>query len=95
MDKKDFKVVNEVLETDGCRVMGLGLAKIEGYSVVVNVSLDYLERAVKVLKVLHKGEKDANVDIAITRDHPLIIGEYNKETGTIAGIVLAPRITGD
>jgi len=43
--------------------------------------------------VLHKGEKDANVDIAVTRDCPLIIGEYNKETGTIAGVVLAPRIT--
>jgi len=95
MDKKDFKVVNNVLETDGYRVAGIGAANVEGYNIVVRVSLDYLERAVKVLKVLHKGEKDANVDIAVTGDYPLIIGEYDKDTGTIAGIVLAPRITGD
>ena len=95
-DKKDFKIVNEVLETDGCRIAGIGTVKIGGYDVVVGVSLDYLERAVKVLRALHKGERnDIKVDIAVTRDYPVVIGEYNKDTGTIAGVVLAPRITED
>jgi len=91
MKDKEIKYVNEALETDRSRVMGIGTAEIKGYS-VVKISIDYLERAIKMLKLLHKGELNPSVDIAVADDLPLIIGEYCKETSSIAGIAIAPKI---
>jgi len=90
--EKDFRIVNEILETDECVIAGIGTAEIKGYNVVTKVSLDYLERAIRVIKALHKGEKDITIDIAITDKSPLVIGEYNEDTNSIAGVLIAPRI---
>jgi len=91
MKDKEFEYINGVLETDGSRIMGIGTAGIKGYS-VVKISIDYLERAIKMLKLLHKGESNPAVDIAVADDLPLIIGKYSRETNSIAGIAIAPKI---
>ena len=90
--KKEFRVLNHVMETDGFVIAGIGAFKLEGYSVVMSVSLDYLKRAVKIIEELHKGEKDIGVDIAVCDDYPLVIGKYDKEKGEMSGIAIAPRI---
>ncbi len=95
MSKKEFKIMNNVLEADGNGIMGIGTAKVGGYSVVMRVSMDYLERAIKIIKTLHKGEREITVDIAVTDDYPMIIGEYDKKTKSIAGVILAPRVKPD
>lgn len=90
--EKELRIVNEILETDKYVIAGIGTAEIKGYNVVTKISLDYLERAIRVIKALHKGEKDIVIDIAIAGDSPLVIGEYNKDTKSIAGVMIAPRI---
>lgn len=92
MSKKEFKPLNEVIETDECIIAGIGAFELKGYSVVVRVSLDYLKRAIKMIEILHKGEKDVSIDIAVAEDNPLIIGRYNEKNRKMSGIVLAPRV---
>jgi len=89
---KEFKPLNKVIETDECVIAGIGAFELKGYSVVMSVSLDYLKRAIKMIEILHKGEKDVSIDIAIAEDYPLIIGKYNKKNRKMSGIVIAPRV---
>jgi len=90
--EKEFKPLNNVIEADECMVAGIGAVKLKGYSVTVSVSLEYLKRAIKVIEALHKGESDVRVDIAITNDYPLVVGRYDKETGVMSGVIIAPRV---
>jgi len=90
--KKSCRYTNKILETDELRVIGIGTAEIKGYSVITKLSLDYLERAIKIVKELHKGEIGITIDIALGGDSPLVIGEYNEKTSAIAGVIIAPRV---
>ena len=89
---KEIRYVNNVLKTDGGRIMGIGTAEIKGYNVVTKVSIEYLERAIKIIKTLHEGEGGISIDVAIAGNFPLIIGEYDEETNSIAGVIIAPRV---
>jgi len=91
-EKKEFKPLNRVIETDECAIVGIGAFELKGYSVLVSVSVDYLKRAIKIIEELHKGEKDISVDLAIAKGYPLVIGGYNREEGKISGIAIAPRV---
>jgi len=74
------------------RVMGIGkfLIKDEDMWQITTVSLEFLERVVKMLKICNPDKKNAYVDIAISRDTPLLVGRYDPQRKMVAGIVLAP-----
>jgi len=91
MSKKDMKLVYNVAETDELSIAGIGTVKLGGYSVITRVPLKELQKAVNILKILHKGEDEPAVDVAIAEDYPLCLGTFNKKNNALAGVLIAPR----
>lgn len=89
--KKAMEIVCSTLETDELEIMGIGTARLKGYSVITRVPLKELQKAINILKALHSDEENPAVDIAIADDYPLCLGTFNKKNNTIAGVLIAPR----
>jgi len=88
--KVEIKIC-EIVATNELAITGIGTAKLKGYYVVTQVLLKELQRALDILKALHKGEEDPYVDIAIAGDYPLVIGHFSKKDNAIAGVLIAPK----
>ena len=85
-EKKKTEIISPVL-TDREIVSGLGVVHIGEKGNLVRLGTRYLERALKVLKVMDKDE----VDIFITDDFPCVLGSYDSKKREIVGVIIAPR----
>ena len=69
----------------------LGIVHVGKNGNLVRLSVKYLEKALKILRIMEKEE----IDIFVTKDFPCVLGSYDSEREEIAGIIIAPRIEGD
>jgi len=76
--------------TDEATVMGMGSCKLAGDWKVVKISIDYLERAIKALKLMTYDKKREAVVIAVSKDYPLCLGDIKQDK--FSGIIIAPRV---
>ena len=75
---------------DEANVMGMGSCKLNGDWKVVKISVDYLERAIKALKLITYDKSRESLVIAVSKDYPLCLGDI--KGNKFSGIVIAPRI---
>lgn len=76
--------------TDEANVMGMGSCKLVGDWKVVKISIDYLEKSIKALKLMTCDKKRESLVIAISKDYPLCIGDIKQDK--FSGIIIAPRL---
>lgn len=74
--------------TDPACVMALGSVEVSPNYFKVNLSLNYLEKALKIIKELDK----VTVHICMAKDSPICIGNYDEDKNICSGVVLAPRV---
>jgi len=83
----------KIKEIDFCmnksNTIAIGSVKLEGDWKVVKIDISYLEKAIKVHKSLEK--ENRGLSVALTNDNVFIIGNFDKEKQTIAGVFIAPR----
>jgi hypothetical protein len=77
--------------TDPACVMALGSVEVSPNYFKVNLSLSYLEKALKIVKQLDKD----TVHICMAKDSPICIGNYDEDKNICSGVVLAPRYDAD
>jgi len=91
---KSDKFVPQVSCTDECNVMGLGSVEINSDWNSVIISIDFLERAIGIMKkVTYSNKKNAkreSVVLAITKNYPLLIGDI--KDNMFSGVIIAPRM---
>ena len=58
---------------------------------IVKLSIGYVEKALKILKMMDKKV----IDIFVMNDFPCVLGSYDKKRKDIVGVIIAPRIEGD
>ena len=91
-----FKIISKesmLLEESG--VMGIGTVKLGHDFVVVKITTEYLEKAIKCLKQMSFSKKGLDsISIAWAKDQPAIIGRVS-ETGEMTGFVIAPKVTSE
>lgn len=76
-----------------CNVMAIGRIKLEGEWIRTKISTDYLEKIIKCLKMISMNKEGLeSIDICWTKDHPVMIGRFDKDKMEIAGFILAPRV---
>ena len=86
-------------EVDSADVMGIGSGEVTDGWIGVKISINYLERALKIIKTLNdEGKKNStSVTLAWTNDQPVIIGNFQdsfnvkKQSKKWSGVILAPR----
>lgn len=76
---------------DNKNVMGIGSADLSGEWFKSRYSIEYLEKALKMLKVM----EIEIVDLIVAKDYPVLIGKVDKDNGKFAGFVIAPRVGSD
>ena len=111
LEEENFKLRNKLLKlghgkiisadamTEPLHIVGLGTIEIdENWIIRTRVSLDFLKKAIKILKdfkeiaVSKETSEDDYIDIAITEDYPLMLGQYDKNKKKFVGIVIAPKL---
>lgn len=96
MNKKTKKETGTFMDlgtihNDDNNVLGVGKCKLQGEWIRTKVSINLLQRALKVLQILDYENKDASVSLVWTKDYPLILGTVNEKKMEVTGVILAPR----
>jgi hypothetical protein len=79
--------------TDEATAMGMGSCVLSGNWKTVKVSIDYLEKAIKALRLMTYDKKRESLYLAVTKDYPLCLGDIKGDK--FSGIIIAPRIDSD
>jgi len=87
-----FHLLSKDVLLDEANVLGIGCVQVgEGFH-SVRLSVEYLEKIVKLLKQFSLRSKGLEkIDIVWTKDYPCIIGRLGKEN-KVSGFILAPVI---
>jgi hypothetical protein len=86
-NKVNFKKDNPLL-TDSLGVWAIGKVTINKNYKVSRLRLEFLEKAMMLAKQMNQ----ETLDLCVADDSPVIFGHFNKRTGQVAGIVIAPQI---
>jgi len=66
--------------------IGMGSSRLNGEWASCTFSISYLQTAINMFRELRRD----NVTFYFGENHPLIMGDYNKKTKMVAGIMIAP-----
>ena len=80
---------------DEASVMGIGSFKPKGEWIQCKVSIQLLMNALNSLSWITcnaKSNKDRSISFIFSNNHPLLLGEIDKNSGEASGIILAPRV---
>lgn len=91
VNKPNFKEVGLHL-LDNCGIMAMGNVKLDGKWSVVKVTIAYLEKSLKIMKLMETNKERDSITIAVGTDYPLCIGEIN-DNNMFSGVVIAPRVS--
>lgn len=87
---------SEIGMNDECNISAFMFTNPSDKYRFVNISIDYLQRALKVCELMNAGvnkkKKRESIHLGIGEDIPLLIGEYNKDKHKFMGVIIAPRV---
>jgi len=87
----DFNTDEVVIEP--LAIVAIGTLKAKGIFKIIGVDLGILKKVMKLVEDFNgvSGGHIDRIDIGLTDDFPLLIGNYDKETDKFKGFVIAPK----
>ena len=77
---------------DEVSVLAMGTAELKNDWVATSMSIDYLEKIIKIFKTFSITKDAGSTSIAWTKDYPVCFGKLSPDKKFIHGLILAPRV---
>jgi len=82
------KISIKSLLSNPCDTIALASTKINEEYKLVDIDIELLKKAIVILEQVEA----SRITIGFKEDNPVLLGEYDKETNRMKGVVIAPMV---